>query len=128
MLIPGDAVQLPFSWWPVFHLGAENYNLFFIPVAVGFQQRIQGMLPKQAIKAFGKKVLMLGIIVLAASAAGYWYPLASIFTVAIAVVGHEGLAFLQKIREDGMPFFFSKKSNCVMILRIILDFPASKME
>jgi hypothetical protein len=53
---------------------------------------------------------------------------ASIVTVAIAVVGHEKLVFLQKIREDGMPFFFSKKSNCVMILRIILDFPASKME
>jgi S1-C subfamily serine protease len=48
--------------------------------------------------------------------------------VAIAVVGHEGLAFLQKIREDGMPFFFSKKNNGVMILGIIPDSPASKME
>jgi len=128
MLIPGDAVHLPFAWWPVFHLGAENYNLMFIPFAVGFQQRIQGMLPKQAIKSFGKRILFLGIIILCGSAAGYWYPIASIVVMAAAIIGHEGLAFIQKLREDGMPFYFSRKNNGLMILGIIPDSPASKME
>jgi hypothetical protein len=128
MLIPGNAVHLPFSWWPVFHLGAENYNLIFIPFAVGLQQRIQGMLPKQAVKNFGKRIIILGIFILACSAAGYWYPLAAIAAVALAIIGREGLAFLQRIREEGMPFYFSKKNNGLMILGIIPDSPASKME
>jgi hypothetical protein len=128
MLIPGDAVHLPFAWWPVFHLGAENYNLIFIPFAVGFQQRIQSMLPKQAVKALGKRVRWLGIIILVLSAAGYWFPLVSIFVVALAILGREGIAFVQRFREDGMPFYFSKKNHGLMILGIIPDSPASKMD
>lgn len=128
LLVPGNAVHLPFPWWPVLHIGAENYNLFFVPFAVGFQQQIQGMLPKQAVKSYGKKILVLGIVLLTASIAAYWYPLVSIVVVAVALLCHEGLAFLQKVREDGMPFYFSRKNNGLMILGVIPDSPASKME
>jgi hypothetical protein len=128
LLVPGNVVHLPFSWWPVFHIGAENYYLFFVPFAVGFQQKIQGMLPKQAVQSFGKRILILGAIILAGSIAGYWYPLVSIIVVVLAIFGHEGFAYLQKLREDGMPFYFSRKNNGLMILGIIPDSPASKME
>jgi hypothetical protein len=127
LLVPGNGVHLPFSWWPVFHIGAENYHFFFVPFAVGFQQKIQGMLPKQAVQSFGKKILMFGIIIFAASLAGYWYPVASIIVVGVALLGHEAIAYLQKVQEDGMPFYFSKKNNGLMILGIIPDSPASKM-
>lgn len=128
LLVPGNGVHLPFSWWPVFHIGAESYHLFFVPFAVGFQQNIQGMLPKQAVKSFGKKILMFGIIILAGSIAGYWYPLASVIVTGIALLGHEAIAFLQKVRQDGMPFYFSRKNNGLMILGVIPDSPASRMD
>jgi S1-C subfamily serine protease len=86
------------------------------------------MLPKQAVKALGKRVRLLGIIILALSAAGYWFPLVSIVAVALAILGREGIAFVQRFREDGMPFYFSKKNHGLMILGIIPDSPASKME
>jgi S1-C subfamily serine protease len=86
------------------------------------------MLPKQAVKSYGKKILVLGIVLLTASIAAYWYPLVSIVIGAVALLCHEGLAFLQKVREDGMPFYFSRKNKGLMILGVIPDSPASKME
>lgn len=127
MLIPGDVLQLPFSWWPVFHLGAEKYSLLLIPFAVGFQQQIQGMLPKEAIQALGKRIIALGILTTLISAGGYWYPLISIVAVAVAIIGRETFTLAQRIQEDGMPFYFSKKNNGLMILGIIPDSPAHKM-
>ena len=80
------------------------------------------MLPKQAVKALGRRVLWLGIIILVLSAAGYWFPLVSIFVVALAILGAKGSPSVQRFREDGMPFYFSKKNHGLMILGIIPDF------
>ena len=44
LLIPGEALTLPFEWWPVFNIGAESYSLILVPFAIGFNQQIQGML------------------------------------------------------------------------------------
>lgn len=127
LLVPGDAIRLPFEWWPLFHIGAEKFHLIFIPVAVGFRQQIQGMLPKEAVQVLGKRVLFLGIIVLALSVTGYWYPVASIGVAALAVIGREGLTLMQRIHEESLPFYFSKKNHGLMILGIIPDSPADKM-
>ncbi|XJZ26926.1 PDZ domain-containing protein [Bacillota bacterium Lsc_1132] len=127
MLVPGDALQLPFPWWPIFHLGAEKYSLLLVPFAVGFQQQIQGVLPKEAVNMLGKRVIVLGILTTMISAVGYWYPLVSIAAVALAIIGRETLTLIQRVKEDGLPFYFSKKNNGLMILGIIPDSPANKM-
>ncbi|MGG5251990.1 PDZ domain-containing protein [Neobacillus sp. SM06] len=127
MLVPGDALHLPFPWWPVFHMGAENFGLLLVPFAVGFQQQIQGMLPKEAISMLGKRIIALGIFTTLAAAAGYWYPLASIAAVALAIIGRELLTLIQRIQDEGLPFYFSKKNNGLLILGIIPGSPADKM-
>ena len=127
MLIPGDALHLPFTWWPIFHLGAENYHLILVPFAIGFQQQVQGMLPKEAVRLQGKRVLGLGFVITLVAAVGYWYPLVSIVAVALAIVGRELITLMQRLQEDNLPFYFSKKNNGLMILGIIPDSPASKM-
>lgn len=127
MLIPGNAVHLPFSWWPVFHLGAEEYNLILIPFAIGFQQRIQGLLPQKAVKMTGKRVLLLGIILLALSAAAYWYPFVAIVTVALAVIGREMITFMQRVQDEGRSTYFSKKNHGLVVLGLIPESPADKM-
>jgi PDZ domain len=127
LLIPGSTLSLPFEWWPVFTLGGETYSLFLVPFAIGMHQQVFGMHPIDAIKSQGKKVIKLGIIVLVIAAAGYWYPIAAVGATALAILGREALALLQKLKEDGMPFYFSRKNNGLMILGIIPDSPAEKM-
>lgn len=127
LLIPGDALSAAFDWWPVFSLGSETYSILLVPFAIGFYQQIHGMLPVLAIKQFGKKVIILGVILTAISVIGYWYPLASIIVVALAIIGRELLSMWQRLIEDNRPFYFSRKQQGVMILGIIPDSPAEKM-
>jgi hypothetical protein len=127
LLIPGNALQLPFDWWPVFHLGAEEYTLILVPFAIGIQQQVKGMLPKVAIELLGRRVMMLGVFITLLSAAGYWFPLSSIVTAALAVLGRELIAFLAAMKDDNLPFYFSKKNQGLMIIGVIPESPASKM-
>lgn len=127
LLIPGNALQLPFDWWPVFHLGAKEYTLILVPFAIGFHQQIKGMLPKEAIQLQGRRVIVLGVFISLLSAVGYWYPLASIVVAALAVIGRELISLLAFMRDDSQPFYFSKKNHGLMIIGIIPESPASKM-
>lgn len=127
LLIPGDALHLSFSWWPIFHLGAKSYSLILVPFSIGYHQQIQGMLPKDSIQAVGRRVVLLGIVIAILSLAGLWYPIVSIPAAAIAIIGRELIAFLQRSSDDSLPFYFSRKNNGLMILGIIPDSPASKM-
>lgn len=128
LLIPGGALHLPFDWWPAFHLGTENYSLILVPFAIGFHQQIQGMLPKEAVQLHGRRVIVLGVLTTILSIAGYWFPLISIGVAAFAVIGRETIVLLQRMKDDSLPFYFSKKNNGLMIIGIIPESPADKME
>ncbi|PGV51505.1 PDZ domain-containing protein [Bacillus sp. AFS037270] len=127
LLIPGNALHLPFDWWPVFHLGTKEYSLIFVPFAIGFHQQIKGMLPKVAIQLHGRRVIILGALISLLSVVGYWYPLISIVVAALAVIGRELLALFAYLKDDSMTSYFSKKNNGVMIIGVIPESPASKM-
>ena len=127
LLFPGNALTLPFEWWPVFHIGAESYSLILVPFSVGFYQQIQGMLPKQSIEKVGKSVMILGVITFLTAIAGYWYPLVSIGIAAFAIIGRELISLNQRIKDDGLPFYFSKKNHGLMIIGIIPESPADRM-
>jgi hypothetical protein len=127
LLIPGEALTLPFDWWPVFTIGAESYSLILVPFAIGFNQQIQGMLPKQSIQLQGRRVTTFGIMILILSVIGYWYPLISIGVAAFAIIGRELISLMQRLKDDNLPFYFSKKNNGLMIIGIIPESPADKM-
>jgi len=127
LLIPGDALHLSFSWWPIFHLGTTHYSLILVPFAIGFHQQIQGMLPKEAVQLHGRRVILLGVFTAILSIAGYWFPLVSIVVAALAVIGRETIALLQRMHDDNLPFYFSKKNNGLMIIGIIPESPADKV-
>ncbi|MBT2758516.1 PDZ domain-containing protein [Mesobacillus foraminis] len=128
LLIPGEILEPPFAWWPVFEMGDNLYSLMLVPFGIGFQQQIQGMLPKEAVRRYGGQVLGVGLLVLVIAVAGYWYPIASIAAAAVAIIGREGIALVQRMRDDNRPFYFAKQNHGVMILGIIPGSPAERME
>jgi hypothetical protein len=127
LIIPGEALSAPFEWWPIFSVAGETYSIILVPFAIGFSQQIQGMLPVKAVKQVGKRVVVFGILLTCLSAVGYWYPLASIIIVALAIIGREMLSMRQRLMEDNLPFYFSKRNQGLMILGVIPDSPAAKM-
>jgi hypothetical protein len=127
LLIPGDVLQLPFDWWPVFHLGAKEFSLVLVPIAIGFHQQVKGTLPKDATQLQGRRIMVLGVFISLLSIIGFWYPLSSIIVAALAVIGRESLAFIAIMKDDSLPFYFSKKNQGLMIIGIIPESPANKM-
>lgn len=127
LLIPGDVLSLPFEWWPIFPVGEESYSLIFVPFAVGFQQQIQGMLPKQSLQLVGRRVINLGVLIALLSVVGFWYPLVSIVVAALSIIGREAISLMLRLKDDNLPFYFSKKNNGLMIIGIIPESPADKL-
>jgi hypothetical protein len=127
LLIPGESISLPFDWWPLFSIGGETYSILLLPFAIGFHQQIQAQLPKEAVRRLGKQVVKLGVITTLLAISGFWFPIASIAVVAIAMIGREAITLKQRISEENAPAFFSKRDNGVMILDVLPDSPAEKM-
>lgn len=127
LILPGEALKVPFEWWPVFQVGSSSYSIILVPFAVGFFQQIQGSLPALAVKAAGKKVITLGIVILLLSISGYWFPVASIAVVTLAIIGRELITLRTRIADDNLPVYFSKRNHGVMVLGIIPGSPASNM-
>ncbi|MBM7690925.1 hypothetical protein JOC77_000328 [Peribacillus deserti] len=127
LFIPGGVMESPFSWWPVFHLGETEFTPILVPFLIGFFQQIQGLLPKEAVRINGRRVTALGVVITLLSIAGYWYPLLAIAGAAAAILGREMLHMYQSHSEKKKPFYFSRRSNGLMILGIIPKSPAEKM-
>jgi hypothetical protein len=127
LLIPGESISLPFDWWPLFSIGGETYSLLLVPFAIGFHQQIQAQLPKEAVQRLGKRVLKLGVVTTVLAIIGFWFPLASIVVVALAMIGREAITIQQRVSEENSPVYFSKKDNGVMILDVLPESPAEKM-
>lgn len=127
LFVPGSVLQAPFEWWPVFSIGAERYSLLLVPFSIGFSQRIQGMLPQVAVQTVGRKVMWLGIFLTLLAIGSYWIPLLSIAVVALAIIGRELISLRQRVADENLPFYFSKRNNGLMILGVLPLSPASKM-
>lgn len=72
LLIPGDVLHLPFSWWPTLSVGGDTYSLLLVPFAVGMYQQVKSMLPKEAIRYQGKRVVILGVMTTLLAAATFF--------------------------------------------------------
>ncbi|RFU63923.1 PDZ domain-containing protein [Peribacillus glennii] len=127
VLVPGGNLPALFEWWPVFSVGNVHVSPMFVPFLIGFSHQIKGMLPGQAIRAYGKQVLIFGIVITAIAAAGHWYPVISMAAVVLAVLGRELITYFTNAADEKRPFYFSRSKLGVRILGILPHSPADKM-
>lgn len=127
LFIPGDAIVSTFEWWPVIQVNEQAFSLALIPITVGFHQTVQSMLPKEAINATGRQVLLLSIVVTLLTIAAYWFPIVAVITAVTAIIGREAINFRQRIADDSSVSYFSKRETGVIILAVIPKSPAEKM-
>lgn len=126
-LLPEGIFPQMFDWWPVLTLGESSYSVILVPYWIGFSQQVRGLLPKEGIQLTGIRVLILSILVIGTAVVGIWYPVASIIAVALAILGREGIVIIQRMQEDSLPSYFSRRNQGLMILGIIPHSAAAKM-
>ena len=127
VFIPNGELSAPFSWYPIFSIGEVHMAPIVLPILIGFAQKVQGMIPEQAVKAHGKQVVYFGFFITALAIASYWYPLLAIAAAIIALLGRELIYFVQKSADGKRSFYFSESKKGVKILGVIPYSPAEKM-
>ncbi|WP_144463628.1 PDZ domain-containing protein [Siminovitchia fortis] len=127
--LPAGPLTAPFDWWPVIDWGTETYSLILVPFALGFQNQVQSSLPSQAVERLAKQIILLGVIILAASSAGFYYQEYIPPVIAgIAILGRLFISYRHRVKENNTLYYFTPRNSGVMILDIIPGTPASKME
>lgn len=127
LLIPSGSIVSDYSWWPTLALGDSGYSIICVPFGIGFYQLIQGMLPKESIKLVGKQIVALAIIVCAGGILSYFIGFVAFIAVAIAVVGREAINYIHKNRDINTPSYFTVKSTGLIVLGILPNSVADKM-
>ncbi|WP_299093549.1 PDZ domain-containing protein [uncultured Metabacillus sp.] len=126
-LVPGGQLTSSLPWWPVLTINGETFLLMFVPFFIGFQQRVQGSLPQESIQVTGKRVIWLGVVTLVVSVISIWFTVAAFLALIMAIAGREFITIRQRINDDSAAFFFSKRDKGLMILGILPQSPAEKM-
>lgn len=127
LILPEGVVTIPYDFWPLMPLKNESFSLIFIPYWIGFKQEIWIDLPKVGVQITAKRVFVLSLVVLIVAVIGFWYPLFSIISVAIAMIGRLIIPIAQRIQNHSHPYYFSQNDKGIMILDIIPNSPAAKM-
>lgn len=127
LFVPSGILSIPLEWWPMLTVGNQTYSLILVPFLIGSKMEVQGEHPFWALRNVGRNIIILGSIVIVGGAASYFFPLASIGLVLVAIIGREWITIKQRNKEKNQSFYFSRKNNGVVILAIVPDSPADKM-
>jgi hypothetical protein len=117
----------PTEFWPLINADAPQLGLIAVPFAVGFQQVIRSTLPVHAIINHGKRVLLIGIFVLALSVLSLYYPIFVPIIAIALIIGRETLTFLLRLKEEKETNVYTQRENGLVILGVIPKSPAEKM-
>ncbi|MFK4997230.1 hypothetical protein ACI2OX_05370 [Bacillus sp. N9] len=110
-------------------MGNGEYAPILIPFLLGFQIQVQSGLPEVAVQQMAKAVTTLGVFILLLAVGGFWLPtILPIVAIGLAILGRAWISYRHRVREGNTPYYFTPRNSGVMILGIIPDSPADKME
>lgn len=127
-IVPGDAIDAYFPWWPQFTLGSEQFSFVFFPIVVGFQQMTRHMLPLYLYPEVGRVILILGELVVIGGLIGYFEPLVGVITLVAGAFIRFVISIVYKVREKKDHYAVAPQSDGVMIVAVLPNSPAEKME
>jgi S1-C subfamily serine protease len=115
------------DFWPLISTQSTHVGFIMVPFAIGFQQVVRSTLPVHAIINYGKRVLLVGIVVIGLAILSLYVPIVIPFAAVIALLGRELIEISQKIREENEINMYTQRENGLVILGVIPKSPASKM-
>ncbi|MGX7419036.1 topological determinant of cell division [Carnobacterium gallinarum] len=127
LFVPGEQFTAIFEWWPVFSLGNTSYTIVALPLLIGFRFKIQGQVPKKAIKSLKQDLMILAGMNLLLIIVSYFVEYLA--EASIIVVGLGGLLVLFRhyMRERNWKFLFGPVGDGLKIIGLREDTPATKM-
>ncbi|WP_417898915.1 PDZ domain-containing protein [Bacillus haimaensis] len=127
VLVPGEALQTSFEWWPVLQVGEQSFSVWLVPFAMGFYSRLKASLPKETVPITGRQMSALGVLIFALAIAGVWWETAAILSAVLAVFGREFIHYRVRTHDEESQPIFVQRDKGLIILGVIPQSPAEKM-
>lgn len=127
LLVPGDVVQKVSDYWPVFAFGELSFSIVLFPFVAGFQLVTRKTLPEYYFAKESRGVNLLGQIVIILGLVGYFYPVASIVTLAVAAVVRFIITWVTSAEEKQDLYAVTPQKRGVMVAGVLPNSPAEKM-
>lgn len=127
LLVPGDALQSSFEWWPVLRFGEQSFSIWLVPFAMGFYQRLKASPPKETVPIIGRQLTALGVLIFTLAVAGVWWETVAILSAVLAVLGREFIHYRVCAHDEESQPIFVQRDKGLIILGVIPKSPAEKM-
>lgn len=126
LLFPVGAVSFD-GWWPLFSTAGEGIGFMFVPFILGFTLTVQRDYPAEGINIFGKRLLLLGLFVVAtAGLATYWAMLVPL-VAAVGFLGRELIYIFHRSAEKRSTSLYTNRASGLTVLGILPFSTAEKM-
>lgn len=127
LLLPGDMIQSFAPYWPQFTLGESSFSLILFPIVIGFSQVIRTTYPDELLPQFGRAVIVIGIVVIAAGIAALWMPILAWAGLAAGGLARIVLSIVTSVRERKTHYILAPQSKGIVIAGIIPGSPGEKL-
>lgn len=126
-LVPTGLVTPLAAYWPYVSLGGETYSILLFPFLLGFDHSVKSVLPEKAAQSLGKKVGLLGVLVLLLAAGSMYFWSLSIVAAVLAILGREFISYKHRVTDSEGRSFFSRNQRGLTVIAIVPNTPAYKL-
>ena len=125
-LLPNGGIPTS-EFWPLIATDYSHIGFIAVPFAIGFQQVIRSTLPAHAIINYGKRVILVGLVVIILSSVSLFYAIFVPIVAVVALLLRELIAMAQRLQEEKETNMYTERENGLVILGVIPHSPAAKM-
>ncbi|MFZ3576922.1 PDZ domain-containing protein [Virgibacillus sp. DJP39] len=126
-LVPTGLISPFAAYWPYISIGGEAYSLVLFPFLIGFDHAVKGVLPEVASKQIGKKVGVLGLVVLLFAAGSMYLWSLSIVAAVVAIFGREYIGYRHRVNDSGRKSIYGRNERGLTVIAIIPNTPAERL-
>lgn len=126
-VVPGEAIQVYFPYWPQFSLGSDHFSLILFPLVIGFQQTTRKTLPLYFYTKLGKAVMIVGQLVVIGGLLSYFEPLIATITLMVGALIRLLVSLQYKWQQRMDTYAVVPTSTGAMIAAVLPNSPAEKM-
>ncbi|MBP3950000.1 PDZ domain-containing protein [Bacillus suaedae] len=116
-----------FEYWPVIQIANVDLQPVLIPFLIGFKQPIRSTIPRYRIQSTGLKVIAVGLVAALLAVGTYFAPMIAFALGLGIIVARELLSIKEKKYDDSQPAFFTKQPKGCVVVGVLPDSPAEKM-
>lgn len=127
-LVPSGMITPFAAYWPSVSLDGEPYGLILFPFIVGFDHTVKSVIPEAAARKLGKRIYLLGTVVLSIAIGSIYIWSLSIVAAAVAIIGREFITYRHRKVEQTKQPIFSRKQRGLSIIAIKPNTPAERLD